>query len=316
MGQVADYINNFFLEIGPKLAASLDSTWEYKGVIADENIKDIEATQEEIIDISKKININKSSGMAHIPTWILKRAFITKSDIVTNIVNSSFTACKCPDLWKVAGVVPLQKDGNKQLVSNLRPSSRLPVQSKIIEKIVHSKISEYLNNLDLLCKEQGGFRKGHSTVSTASFFVNEIYKAMNEKEYLLVTYLDIKKAFDTVNHNILLKKCQKLGIHGNLLKWLENYLINRKQSTTANNITSETGDIVCGVPRGSILGLLLFLIYINDIDTCLTSTTHFLYADDTVLLCKGKDLDSMCRNMRSDLDNIFVWCKSNKLTIN
>ena len=93
MGQVADYINNFFLEIGPKLAASLDSTWEYKGVIADENIKDIEATQEEIIDISKKININKSSGMAHIPTWILKRAFITKSDIVTNIVNSSFTAC-------------------------------------------------------------------------------------------------------------------------------------------------------------------------------------------------------------------------------
>ena len=100
-------------------------------------------------------------------------------------------------------MVPLQKDGNKQLVSNLRPVSRLPVQSKIIEKIVHSKISEYLNNFDLLCKEQGGFRKGHSTVSTASFFVNEIYKAMNEKEYLLVTYLDIKKAFDTVNHNIL-----------------------------------------------------------------------------------------------------------------
>ena len=107
-----------------------------------------------------------------------------------------------------------------------------------------------------------------------------------------------------------------MGIHGNLLKWLENYLINRKQSTTANNITSETGDIVCGVPQGSILGLLLFLIYINDIDTCLTSTTHFLYADDTVPSCKGKDLDSICRNMRSDLDNISVWCKSNKLTIN
>ena len=141
------------------------------------------------------------------------------------------------------------------LVSNLRPVSLLLVQSKIIEKVVYYKIFKYLKNYDLLCKEQGGFREGHSTVSTASFFINEIYKALNVKEYTIVAYLDIKKAFDTVNHEILLKKCQKLGIHGNLLKWLENYLSNRKQ-TTANNVTSDTGDIVCGVPQGSILGPL------------------------------------------------------------
>ena len=186
----------------------------------------------------------------------------------------------------------------------------------IIDIIVHNRISDYLNSFDLLCKERGGFRKGHSTVSTASPFVNEIYKAPNEKEYTIVTYLDIRKAFDTVNHNILLKICQKLGIQRNLLKWIEFFFNNRKQSTTANNGTSNKGNIKCGVPHGSILGPLLFLIYINNIDSCLTRSTHFLYAGDTVLLFRGKDLDSICRNMQADLDNIFEWCYSNKLTIN
>ena len=168
----------------------------------------------------------------------------------------------------------------------------------------------------MLCKEQGGFREGHSTVSTASFFLNEIYKAINQKKYTLVTYLDIKKAFDTVHHKILLKKCKKLGIHGNLLYWLTNYLENRKQATIANNVQSDTGNIVCGVPQGSILGSLLFLIYVNDLNSCLTSTSDFLYADDTVLLCSGSDLNNVCSNMQNDLDNISNWCNSNKLTIN
>ena len=176
------------------------------------------------------------------------------------------------------------------------------MQSKIIEKMVH------LQNNDLLCKEQGGFREGHSTVS--------IYKAINQKKITLVTYLDIKKAFDTVNHNILLKKCKKLGIHGNIYFWLENYLENRKQITTANSVQSDTGNIVCGVPQGSILGTLLFLIYVNDLNTCLTSTSDFLYADDTVLLCSGIDLDIVCHNMQRDLDHISNWCNYNKLTVN
>ena len=314
--QTANYINEFFIGIGPKLAASLNKEWNYGGIEAEERIEDIIVTNEEIEELSEGINTNKASGLPNISTWVLKEAFLSKTNVIANIINASFEKCKCPDTWKIANVVPLQKDGNKQLVSNLRPVSLLPIQSKIIERIVHKRIFDHLQNNDLLCKEQGGFREGHSTVSTASYFINEIYKAINQKKYTLVAYLDIKKAFDTVNHNILLKKCKKLGIHGNVLNWLKNYLENRKQITIANNVLSDTGNIVCGVPQGSILGPLLFLIYINDLNTCLTSTSDFLYADDTVLLCSGNDLDNIFANMQKDLNNISGWCNSNKLTIN
>ena len=241
--QTANYMNNFFVEIGPRLAASLDKEWMYEGVGSREVMENIIVTREEVKKLSGEINTNKSSGLPNIATWLLKEAFLNSTNIVTEIINTSFESCKCPDTWKIANVVPLQKEGNKQLVSNLRPVSLLPVQSKIIEKIVHKNIFERLQNNDLLCKEQGGFREGHSTVSTASFFVNEIYKAINQKEYTLVTFLDIKKAFDTVNHKILLKKCKKLGIRGDVYFWLENYLKNRKQVTTANNILSDTGNL-------------------------------------------------------------------------
>ena len=209
--QTANYINNFFVEIGPKLAASLDKEWmRDEGVESREVMENIVVTREEVEKLSGEINTNKSSGLPNIATWLLKEAFLNNTNIVTEIINTSFESCKCPDTWKIANVVSLQKEGNKQLVSNLRPVSLLPVQSKIIEKIVHKNIFEHLQNNDLLCKEQGGFREGHSTVSTASFLVNEIYKAINEKKYTLVTFLDIKKAFDTVNHKILLKKCKKI----------------------------------------------------------------------------------------------------------
>ena len=314
--QAANFINRYFVNIGPNLASVLQQDWQYNGVESDEMINNIETNQYEIECMSKQINTNKSSGIPHISTSILKEAFLTVPNIVTYIFNKSFENSECPNSWKIANVVPLQKEGNKQLVTNLRPVSLLPVQSKIIEKIVHNRLFEHLQEHDLLCKEQGGFRKGHSTVSTASLFVNEIYKSINDKKYAIVAYLDIKKAFDTVNHQILLKKCEKIGISGNLLNWLKNYLSDRKQTTMANNVTSDTEDIVCGVPQGSILGPLLFLIYINDINTCLRGTINFLYADDTVLLCNGSDLEGMCQSMQEDSDSIFRWCASNKLTIN
>ena len=191
--QTANYINDFFVQIGPKLAASLKKEWTYEGIEAMEITENIEVTREEIEKLCEKINVNKSSGLPNIATWILKEAFLANLNTVTTIINASFESCKCPDTWKIANVVPLQKEGNKQLVTNLRPVSLLPVPSKIIERIVHKKIFEHLQNYDLLCKEQGGFREGHSTVSTASFFVNEIYKAINQKKYILMSHTSISK---------------------------------------------------------------------------------------------------------------------------
>ena len=184
------------------LAAPLNQDWTYDGVIPDEIIAEITTNEREIELLSKNINTNKSSGIQNIATWILRESFLTVPDIIADIINTSFVQCECPNTWKIANVIPLQKEGNKQLVTNLRPVSLLPVQSKIIEKIVHNRIFEHLTNHDLLCKEQGGFREGCSTLSTAALFVNEICKALNDKKYTIVAYLDIKKAFDTVNHEI------------------------------------------------------------------------------------------------------------------
>ena len=148
------------------------------------------------------INNNKSSGLPNIATWLLKEAFLANSNIVTDIINSSFESCKCPETWKIANVVPLQKEGNKQLVSHLRPVSLLPVQSKIIEKNVHRNIVEHLQNNDLLCKERGGFREGHSTVSTFTFqhLPTQTFQHLSSTLHFRDTYLACKGDWNNLQH--------------------------------------------------------------------------------------------------------------------
>ena len=156
----------------------------------------------------------------------------------------------------------LKKAGNSNDVSNLRPVSLLPITSKLIEKIVHNRVYEFLENNNILDNRQGGFRPKHSTSNTTATFIDDIYNAFNNNNILIVTYIDAMKAFDTVNHDILLKKAQKYGIKGNVFNWLKNYLSDRLECTIANNTISDTKPVTCGVPQGSVCGpLLFFFIY-------------------------------------------------------
>ena len=312
----ADFINNFFTNIGPKLAMKNNDVWNFNGNHTDVILNDIETNIEEIVRLCNNININKSSCIEYLSAEILRDAFLAIPGKITDLFNSSFMTSELPKSWKVAKVTPLQKPGSKKDVSNLRPVSLLPLPSKLIEKIVHNRIYTHCNTNKLLDDRQGGFRPNYSTTSTTAYFVNDLYKAMNDKDVSLAVFIDAMKAFDTVNHEILLKKLKHFGIIGKNFEWIKNYLTERKQCTMANDLISNEKLITCGVPQGSVCGPLLFLLYINDITSSLKHCKVSLYADDTVLYITHKDIQTATRLLQYDLDSLNYWCKRNKVTIN
>ena len=230
--------------------------------------------------------------------------------------NTSLLNGVVPESWKHATIIPLKKCGNSTDVNNLGSILLLPLQGKLLEKIVHRRVLMHVETLDILDPNQGGFGPNHSTIDTITKFSDRIYQQINKGEIVVATYIDFKKAFDTVNHKILLKKLDKIGIRNKNLAWIQNYLTGRTQSTLANGIMSNKNLITCGVPQGSVLGPLLFLIYINDLGNSLRYSEHLLYADDTVIFNSGTSIHDILPNLQRDLTSFGKWCSSDKLTIN
>ena len=312
----ADYINKFFTNIGPKLAGKFNGDWSTDTEKSNIILDDIRTNIEEVTKLCKVININKSSSIPNISSEVLRDAFLAIPGILTNLFNISFEMAEIPNDWKVAKVTPLPKAGNSKSVSNLRPISLLPLPSKLIEKIVHNRIYMHCNENNMLDKKQGGFRPKHSTVSTTALYINDIYEAMNKNEVTISVYIDAMKAFDTVNHEILVQKLEYFGIIGKNANWVKNYLSNRKQCTIANNMVSTEELITCGVPQGSVCGPLLFLLYINDISKVLENCKVSLYADDTVLYFSAPTVENAIPIVQQDLYKLSEWCNKNRLTIN
>ena len=168
---------------------------------------------------------------------------------------------------------------------------------------MHNRLSSHLENLELLDVNQGGFGKKHSTLSTIAKLTDSIFEGINNRNITIACFIDMAKAFDTVNHCILCKQLDKLGIRGHIGNWLKNYLIDRKQCTLANGIISSFHNITCGVPQGSTLGPLSFIIYMNDIKSSCTNSQYLLYADDTVIF-NTKELALATSDLQSDLNAI------------
>ena len=212
--------------------------------------------------------------------------------------------------------MPLFKGGDRTNVSNYRPVSLLPLPGKLLEKIMHRRLMDYTNGHNLLNENQGGFRPGHATIETGNELVDDIALNINNLEDTLVTFIDFKKAFDTMDHQILINKLDRIGIKGKNLLWLKSYLANRTQATIANNIISDRRQITCGVPQGSILGPYMFLIYINDLSNSLKLSSVNFFADDTALYLKGTKPELLRHQMEMELRTMSDWCATNKLTIN
>ena len=197
-----------------------------------------------------------------------------------------------------------------------RPVSLLPLPGKMLEKVVHNRISKFWEDNNFLSHNQGGFRKGFSTTSTIADLTDELFDQINRGGTTLAAFIDLRKAFDTVNMSILVKKLEKAGIRNDILRWFENYLSNRSQSTIANEVTSGLLPVTCGVPQGSVLGPLFFLVYVNDIQEALDVCGLKLYADDTVIYRSGVDSREASIKLQRSINLFTEWCTANALTVN
>ena len=222
---------------------------------------------------------------------------------------------KFPSHWKMARVTPIFK-GDKSSKVTYRPISVLPVVSRLFEKLVFNQLYEYFNTNSLLSSSQSGFRATHSTTTALLKCTDDWYSGLDFGKYIGVVYVDLKKAFDTVDHEILLHELARYGIQSQELLSFKLYLSSQSQFTRLNGIDSTIQNIKLGAPQGSCLGPLLFLIYINDLPKVVNIASIFMYADDTSLSCMNDNLFRLNEALNTDLKSLDKWLKGNKLSLN
>ena len=271
-----------------------------------QHLDSIVATEAEVYDLLKCVDPSKATGPDGISPRLLKEAGIAIVPSLTKLINLSLSLSKVPRRWKLAHVIPLFKKGEKSDPNNYRPVSLLSCVSKILERVVFKHLYNFLLTHKILSPHQSGFQPGDSTINQLSFLYHEIASALDNKKDVHIVFCDIKKAFDRVWHKGLIYKLKKIGICGVLLKWFIDYLTDRYQRVVIRGQKSEKGVIKAGVPQGSVLGPLLFLIYINDI-TYITQCKIKLFADDTSLYIDFDENTDATIPLNEDLHNIKLW---------
>mgnify|MGYP002279559993 CR=1 FL=1 len=238
----------------------------------------------EIIKITKQLKSTKSTGHDELNIFILKRIIHWIAEPLRHVFNLSICTGNYPNAFKLAKVIPIFKKDNPNQCQNYRPISILPCVSKILERIIFNQMYDFFEKHDILCPNQYGFRKHYSTDLAVLDLYNKITQSLANKEYVIGIFMDLSKAFDTLDHKILLYKLERYGIRGTPLAWIKDYLNNRKQYVQFDSVKSHVLDLTCGVPQGSILGPLFFLVYINDLIYASNVASYILFADDTNLI--------------------------------
>jgi len=321
---IANEFNNFYSSIATKIANQINPTGQISP--SEEpvpelnegkkfNMSKIPLQQAEVIYALNSLISKHSKDPDDLSMYFIKKIFPVIEVPLMYIFRKSIATGKVPEKLKIAKISPIFKSGDNLNVTNYRPISLLSNFAKILEKIVHKKLSFFLESNNLLSKYQFGFRRGHSTTHPTTLLMNFLAEAFNKKHHAAAIFCDLAKAFDTCDHPILLNLLRKKGIQDTELEWFKSYLTNRKQFVSIGGVDSNLSLIKLGVPQGSILGPLLFLIYINDLPDS-TNLPVFLFADDTVILASDPDPTTLIEKLNSGFKSVCTYFRNFKLSLN
>ena len=319
ISDVSERFNEFFTQIAKDLddqtPSSVRSPLEFMPPPLSSSLFLSPLYSEECLKIISSLNCT-SVPKNRMPVRIFKSVACALLDPICKLVNFSFCGGVFPDCLKLTRITPIFKYGDKSNPSNYRPIAGLHYFSKIFEKALNTRIISFFNHHSLFTSDQFGFRKGMNTGDCILKLVEKMYSSLNDKKYLLSTFIDFRKAFDTVSHRILLDKLKIYGVRGQALDLLSSFITGRKQYVELNGVSSSCRLNEYGVAQGSTLGPTLFIIYVNDLPRVSRLFQTLLFADDTTLTLSHSDHRILEENVNQELDKILNWTNSNRLCIN
>ena len=269
---IVEHFNDYFVNIGSNLASAIPpQTKHFSSYMQNSTSNSLAlyfTDANEVINVVNGFSNKSSSGCDNVPVDVMKASILQIAEPLAAMINCSFRTGTFPDNLKIAKVCPVFKSGSVSNFSDYRPISVLPSFSKVFEKIAYNRLYNFVNSQDILTSCQYGFRPKHSTYMAILDMYDSISAALDNNKFAIGIFIDLAKAFDTLNHDLLCRKLEIYGIRGIPLQWFKSYLSNRKQYVSLNGISSSQKNITCGVPQGSIMGPLLFIFYINDIVRC------------------------------------------------
>ena len=314
-------LNNYFVNVAKNIVNTISPSLDPLSFLSDYNVNlhSFFLTPVGLAELRNTLNDIKNKSSAGTDGLTLKM-FSSMPECTLNhlsaLINMSFEDGAFPNCLKSAIIIPLHKGGDKEQASNYRPIALLPTLSKIMERLVKKRLVSFLLKYKILTPFQFGFLSNKCTNDAMFSLFNNVYSSLNNRLVTATIFCDFSKAFDCVNHNILTNKLQYYGIRGTPLEWFKSYLNNRNQRVRVDKTVSSCKPIECGVPQGSVLGPILFLLFINDIASLDISGKICLFADDTCFTWSSPDTTALHRTISSDLINIKTWCDSNYLCLN